>query len=306
MKIYANSIELQNISSRTRKMVWVSAAVHAAIILWMILYRTVSPPPPAITEISWIEPAPVQVSKPVAAARPKVEKRREEIPAPRQKQEHFVRKTSSSDFAPQPQTDRTADDRLRRKLSSMQDKALKKNTTIAGIADARNITRPRLASAPSSSSNNQSVQLDRKVRSSAPAVLNRSQPVRKSSMNITQVPEKKVTRAKIEESESTAKRILDGARLTGPVADRNLITHRMPQYPEWAKRDGVEASVSLYFIVLPSGEVKENILVQKTSGFGDFDDRAVAALRQWKFEPLSGGKTGEQWGSITFNFRLKG
>ena len=306
MNTYANSIQLQNISSRTRKMVWISAAVHAAIILWMMLYRTVSPPPPAITEISWIEPAPVQVSKPVAAARPKVEKRREKIPAPRQKQEHFVRKTSSSDFAPQPQTDRTADDRLRRKLSSMQDKALKKNTTIAGIADARNITRPRLASAPSSSSNNESVQLDRKVRSSAPAVLNRSQPVRKSSMNISRVPEKKVSRAKIEESESTAKRILDGARLTGPVADRNLITHRMPQYPEWAKRDGVEASVSLYFIVLPSGEVKENILVQKTSGFGDFDDRAVAALRQWKFEPLSGGKTGEQWGSITFNFRLKG
>ena len=306
MKIYANSIELQNISSRTRKMVWVSAAVHAAIILWMLLYRTVSPPPPAITEISWIEPAPVQVSKPVAAARPKVEKKREKIPTPRQKQQHFVRKTSSSDFAPQPQMDRTADDRLRRKLSSMQDKALKKNTTIAGIADARNITRPRLASAPSSSSNNQSVQLDRKVESSAPAVLNRSQPVRKSSMNISRLPEKKVSRATIEESESTAKRILDGARLTGPVADRNLISHRMPQYPEWAKRDGVEASVSLYFIVLPSGEVKENILVQKTSGFSDFDDRAVAALRQWKFEPLSGGKTGEQWGSITFNFRLKG
>ncbi len=306
MKIYANSIELQNISSRTRKMVWLSAAAHGAIILWLILYRTVSPPPPAITEISWMEPEPVQVSKPVAAARPAAEKTRKKIPTPRQKQEHFVRKTSSSDFAPQPQMDRAADDRLRRKLSSLEDKALKKNTTIAGIADARNITRPRLASAPAASSNNETAQLDRQSKSSSPAVLNRSRPVRKSSMNISRMPEKKVARAKIEESESTAKRILDGARLTGPVADRNLISHRMPEYPEWAKRDGVEGSVSLYFIVLPGGEVKENILVQKTSGFSDFDERAVSALRQWKFEPLGGGKTGEQWGSITFNFRLKG
>jgi len=78
-----------------------------------------------------------------------------------------------------------------------------------------------------------------------------------------------------------------------------------PDYPEWAKHDGIEAAVTLYFIVRPDGSVKENILVQKTAGFGDFDDSARAALASWRFAPLTGGRTGEQWGTITFHFRLK-
>jgi len=45
-------------------------------------------------------------------------------------------------------------------------------------------------------------------------------------------------------------------------------------------------------------------MVQKTSGFSDFDDNAVGALRSWRFEPLKGGATGEQWGTITFHYRL--
>ena len=63
--------------------------------------------------------------------------------------------------------------------------------------------------------------------------------------------------------------------------------------------------MTLYFVVRPDGTVKENILVQKTAGFGDFDDNARAALRAWRFEPLKNGRTGEQWGTITFHFRLR-
>jgi len=74
-------------------------------------------------------------------------------------------------------------------------------------------------------------------------------------------------------------------------------------YPEWAQRELVEGSVRLYFIVLPDGRVKENILVEKTSGTKDFDDNATRALLRWRFEPISEG-VGEQWGSITFEFRL--
>ena len=77
-----------------------------------------------------------------------------------------------------------------------------------------------------------------------------------------------------------------------------------PEYPEWAKADAVEGSVRLYFVVLPDGRVKENVLVQKTTGFEDFDDNAVAALRSWRFAPLGAGRTGDQWGTITFRFRI--
>jgi TonB family protein len=51
--------------------------------------------------------------------------------------------------------------------------------------------------------------------------------------------------------------------------------------------------------------VKENVVIQKTAGFGDFDENARLAIRAWRFEPLRGGRTGEQWGTITFHYRLR-
>jgi TonB family protein len=66
----------------------------------------------------------------------------------------------------------------------------------------------------------------------------------------------------------------------------------------------VEGAVTLYFVVRPDGGVKENILVQKTAGFEDFDENARVALRAWRFKPLAPGQSGEQWGTITFRYRL--
>lgn len=307
MNVYAASMELETISSRTRRAVGLSAALHVLIVLWLILHRTVSPPPPALTEISWIEPVVIQPPKPTATVKVARPTARRDLPSPKQKPVHFVRKTTTSDFAPKPQHRDANEDKLQRKLASLERKAIRSNSRIAGIAEASSITRPSLASVPNETSkSNETVELARRNKSSS-VVLNRSEPVRRApTMKLTAVPEKKVTSAKIDESESTARRILDGASLVGPVADRPLVSHEMPAYPEWAKRDGVEASVNLYFIVLPNGKVKENILIQKTSGFTDFDERAVSAIRKWRFEALKDGATGEQWGSITFNFRLSG
>jgi TonB family protein len=79
----------------------------------------------------------------------------------------------------------------------------------------------------------------------------------------------------------------------------------VPEYPDWAKKEAVEGSVTLYFVVRSDGTVKENVVIQKTAGFGDFDENARSAIRSWLFEPLRGGRTGEQWGTITFRFRLR-
>ena len=106
MNAYASRMEFESIQSRTRKMIGVSVAIHALVVLWLILYQTVSPPPSALTEISWIEPVAVALPKPavtVKVTQPAVQRR---LPSPKQAQAHFVRKTTTSDFAPQPQ-DRT-------------------------------------------------------------------------------------------------------------------------------------------------------------------------------------------------------
>jgi TonB family protein len=105
--------------------------------------------------------------------------------------------------------------------------------------------------------------------------------------------------------DATARRTVAGASLAGPIADRPVLRTVVPDYPDWAKREAVEGSVTLYFVVRPDGGVKENVVIQKTAGFGDFDENARLAIRSWRFEPLRGGRTGEQWGTITFHFRLR-
>jgi TonB family protein len=307
MNAYAPRIEFEAIQSRTRKMVGVSVVIHALIVLWLILYRTVSPPPPALTEISWIEPVATAPPKQTVTLKITQPAAQREIPSPQQTPAHFVRKTTASDFAPQPQDRAVTEDKLKRTLSKMERKAVQSNTNISGIAQAEHMTKSTLASAPNNPSVGQeSVKLSREARSSPnPIALTRTNPAAKSApVTLTAPPEQKVTQAKISDENSTAQRIVDGARLVGPVADRPLMTYTKPIYPEWAKNDGVEATVNLYFIVLPNGKVKENILIQKTSGFSDFDKSAIEALLTWVFEPLKGGATGEQWGSITFDFRL--
>ncbi len=305
MNAYALSIELEAIQSRTRKIIGISIAIHALILLWLMMYRTIAPPPPALTEISWIDP--VTIQPPAVKATTMMPRQiKNFMPTPKQKPVHFVRKTNKSDFAPQPQDRRAVDDQLKSKLVTLERKS-QKQTRITDLVTPDAVGKPSLASVPNEGSTGKdAVKLTRQQSTKlSPVRLTRSETKRTMpAMTLSKVPEKTVAPAKIEKAESTARRILDGASLVGPVADRPLISYEKPVYPEWAKSDGVEASVNLYFIVLPNGKVKKNILVQKTSGFQDFDRNAITALLAWKFEPLERGKTGEQWGSITFNYRL--
>lgn len=308
MNAYALSLEMAATGTRTRKFMGVSLVIHVLLLLWLMLYRNIAPPPPALTEITWVDPVTIQppavkvmVNKPARV----VEKRPTQ---PQQKPVHFVRKTEMNDFAPQPQTDQAVDDKLRRKLNAME-RSAEQPMRISDLITPKTVGQPSLASLPNEEKKGtETVKLSRQETTrNRPLQLTRSEAVRTApAMNLSKVPEKKIAPAKIEKADdATAQRVIDGVRLVGPVADRELKSYRLPTYPEWAKSDGVEATVKLYFVVLPNGTVKENILVQKTSGFQDFDRNAIDALLTWRFESLKGGQTGEQWGSITFNYRLR-
>jgi TonB family protein len=306
MNAYALSLELEKQRSRTRKVTAISLLFHALLFIWLLLYRTITPEPVALTEISWLEPEAVLP----AAAAPSIEPTkpvRRTPPSPERKPEHFVRKTEKSDFAPRPQEEHAAKDVLQRKLASLERTAQRSSPKIAAIAASNISDRPSLAAVPErSDAQGGSVTLERgEVVRSQPVELSRSvKRPSSSTVKLGTVPDRAAAPATVAEAESTARRMIDGMSLIGPVADRILLSYGKPQYPDWAKSEGIEGAVDLYFIVLPNGKVKENILVQKTSGFEDFDRKAVDALLAWKFEPLDGGRTGEQWGSITFEYRL--
>ncbi|MCK4538772.1 MAG: energy transducer TonB [Candidatus Krumholzibacteria bacterium] len=306
MNAYALSIELEKQQSRTRKIAGISLLIHALLALLLLLHRAIVPEAMALTEISWIEPEPVV---PVAAAAVVKTRRpvRRTLPFPKQQAEHFVRKTEKSDFAPQPQRDRAVKDRLDRKFASLEQTTQRDRPKIASLAASNISHRPALAAVPDRTENRSgAIDLERTDRPVAsPVQLARSEKRPSTApMKLSTIPEKTVKPATVARADSTARRMIDGMSLVGPVADRMLVKYGRPGYPDWAKREGIEGSVDLYFIVLPSGRVKENVLVQKTSGFEDFDKNAIDALLAWEFELLGGGRTGEQWGAITFDYRL--
>jgi TonB family protein len=307
MNAYALSLELSEIQARTRKIVFVSLGVHALLFLLLALRHTIAPPPPALTEISWIDPVTIQPPVPTATVKPLIRAERLARPSPQQIPQHFVRRTTERDFTPRPQNRNAMEDLLERKSATMQ-RSTVMQASIADVAAPSALTRPSLASVPNDgASAKEAVSLTRREGpASSPITLARSEPRRTRPAELSSIPERTVAAAKIEKTDSSARRIIDGATLVGPVADRMLVSYRKPVYPEWAKSEGVEATLTLYFIVLPNGTVKENILIEKTSGFGDFDRNAIDALVAWIFEPLPRGETGEQWGSITFNYRLAG
>lgn len=91
--------------------------------------------------------------------------------------------------------------------------------------------------------------------------------------------------------------------IAGPLGSRQILHKKIPAFPLWAKRKGVGATVSLRFTVMENGKVKENILVERTSGSGEWDKMVIQSLKEWLFKPLENtDKRFDQTGVITFQF----
>ena len=94
--------------------------------------------------------------------------------------------------------------------------------------------------------------------------------------------------------------------ITGQLAGRKILYQKIPEYPDWAKKEGIKARVGLYLEVLSDGKVKNTILVQQTSGYPRLDKLTADALLEWIFEALPPSEYGKvQWGVITFRFDVR-
>ena len=77
-----------------------------------------------------------------------------------------------------------------------------------------------------------------------------------------------------------------------------------PRYPQWARRAGIEAAVTLRFVVTAEGGV-QNIKVHEIEGDERFGDEAVKAVATWRFDPaIKGGKAVGCWCFQKVNFKL--
>jgi len=294
---------------RTRWTMSTSTVLHALLFLWLIFHPVTKEAFTPITEITLIEPgdlapsagsaAPAQAGNPTSG-----------VTAKSLNDMHFKRSQAKAEMEPDPQSSWSFEDRLDARLAAMQEKAVQ---STAGLAPSKS---------PGSVFGSSPVAMAGGMGLGTPIAMTRGGggggpplPLVRGGGGSGSAP----ALATIGEgghggdspaparssTESTARRTVAGASITGPIADRPILSYQVPVYPEWAKHDAVEGSVTLYFVVRPDGGVKENILVQRTAGFEDFDENARVALRAWRFKSLAPGQTGEQWGTITFRYRLR-
>lgn len=298
-------LEIVRIDRRTRASVVVSVMAHAALVLLLALLPKPDPVDFPVIEVTWLETQVLQPAAPAAAQ--VVEEKIEQIrPAPQESKIHFARQTEDG-IAPRPQEDQATRDRLRERLATLQRNASNEAPRPAAVSGTTLATVSGIGGLPTGISREGTVQLNRGSGPSGPPVeLTRAHPMPGPSAPALQKVQEQAARKEEPAlaSGSATREVLSGIRISGPVADRPLLTYRPPAYPEWAQREMVEGSVRLHFNVLPDGTVKENIFVEKTSGIEDFDANAMHALAQWKFAPLGRGVVGEQWGSIVFEYKL--
>ena len=302
--------DYQMARARTRRTMTISMLAHLLLMMWLVVIKPAAEKIPEFTEITLLEPGDLTAA-PAMAAAPSAGAEIKGMPRPSAREERFARARTDADIAPEPQSLTAVEDRIAARLASMQSR---EPVSVSGVA-AAGVPNGMLGSpagvSGSVGTGSGPISLTRGGTGTGtgpalhltrggtgtgvgPAVVATGLPAGASEAS-----------APARGSEASARRSLAGATLMGPVADRPVIQYTTPIYPEWAKRDAVEGTVTLYFVVRPDGSIKENVLVQKTAGFEDFDENARAALKAWRFQPLTGGRTGEQWGTITFRFRLR-
>ena len=300
--------DLRHTRARTRWTMGLSLGFHALLFLWLAFHHVVTPDAEPVTEITLLEPGDLAPASAAPAPQAPRGRTTEGLAVRSATEEHFKRAVSKAEVEPDPQSSWAFEDRLESRLAAMQ-----QNASSAGIGVATSKAPTSLfGSAPAVMAGGTGVGTPVSLTrgggdggpplplargggsGSAPALATVAE-----SHHAAEAP------APARGSDATARRTVAGASITGPIADRPILSYAVPAYPEWAKHDAVEGAVTLYFVVRADGGVKENILVQKTAGFEDFDENARVALRGWRFKPLSPGQAGEQWGTITFRYRLR-
>ena len=94
-----------------------------------------------------------------------------------------------------------------------------------------------------------------------------------------------------------------GLEISGPLAGRKILSLSLPKYPDWAREKEIEADVVIRFFVSADGRVMDRMILERTSGYPELDQLSMDALKKFVFVPLQGED--DQWGIITFRFRLK-
>ena len=308
---YAQALEFRE-DQELRQKGWIgSVVIHTLLVALLIMAPHMATSDAALTEFTWLEessavqelfemPAPAIEA---AAEQPVIEEKPTPVPTSPARFERV--EVAEAEVEPKPQSLTARDDRLSDRLSALREN--QPNIAVETPQNTSLLKAPATEAPRSTSANKKELVRDAGTPTAPPSELRRDRTLSRTPTLATVKPTTNVRRTAIvpPDADLTVRRTLAGAALAGPAADRPIRSYIMPEYPEWAKSEGVEGSVTLGFVVMPDGRVKANVMVHRTSGYEDFDRRAQEALRLWRFEALSSGSAQEQWGTITMHFRLR-
>jgi len=89
-----------------------------------------------------------------------------------------------------------------------------------------------------------------------------------------------------------------------PIVPPGITYRVMPQYPVNALEKGLEGTVLLSVYVGLTGQPQQ-VQVKSSSGLAEFDQSAISAVSQWKFNPASqAGAALSSWFEIPVSFKL--
>jgi TonB family protein len=93
----------------------------------------------------------------------------------------------------------------------------------------------------------------------------------------------------------------EGYRLAGELSKRKIIHFKKPEYPD---NESENTQVNLEIEANPDGTIK-TVRIVKTGGLS-FDNSAMEAVREWRFQPLAPNvKQTIQTGIVTIYFEIK-
>jgi len=105
-------------------------------------------------------------------------------------------------------------------------------------------------------------------------------------------------------SKAAGTRKKSGFTLTGELSRGDIVSGPFPVYPGWARQKGLSnVTIRIRFTVDAAGNVSPTMIVQKSTGYPNWDADVKRTLGRWKFKPAASG-SGKRMGIITFIFVL--
>jgi TonB family protein len=94
--------------------------------------------------------------------------------------------------------------------------------------------------------------------------------------------------------------------IAGQIADRKKLHWGLPRYPQWAIDQGASGLVRVTITVAPDGSVRENVILEMSSGYAVLDDAVKTVVRAWQFAPLDPGDPQvDETGTVAIKFVLE-